>query len=234
LLAGCFQALLQAEPSTTLGFTCTLMDPTQADSIVLESWVEPGTWLTPANASTLLARFVPLLANLTGRPAGSISWSLADAPSPPAAGWNRTNLAGQAGPFLRQRVATMRIWWVASLREPATGLVAAPGAVAVALDSVAAAADRIGHPRAEVAFGVLLHQAGHALGETNQGVPVQDPDLQEREGPPGHDKDPTSVLNAGWDDARTLTWAANATYAGYPAADLADWAAARVPGGVCT
>jgi hypothetical protein len=207
------------------------MDPVQDDAVVVESWLGPDAALDPA---PLLARLVPLLANLTGRPPAAFSVALRQGPPVPAGGWDQAKLAAEAGPFLRQRTVTLRVLWVGSLAEPATGMVAGPGTVVVALDSVAAGAQRTGHPVDAAAFAVLLHQVGHALGATNQGVPVQDPDIQEREGPAGHDRDAAAVLNAAWDDARTMAWAGNATYDRFGAADLADWAAARRPGGVCT
>jgi hypothetical protein len=231
LAPGCFQALLREAPSSTLAFTCAMMDPVQDDAVVVESWRGPDLAL---NVTPLLARLVPVLANLTGRDARLFSVGEQAGPPVPVGGWDRARLEAEAGPYLRQRTVTLRVLWVGSMADPATGLVAGPGTVAVALDSVAAGAQRMGRPVESVAFAVLLHQVGHALGETNQGVPVQDPDIQEREGPPGHDKDPAAVLNAAWDDARTMAWAGNATYDRFSAADLADWAAARGPGGVCT
>ncbi|HEX2065597.1 MAG TPA: hypothetical protein VHI93_02185, partial [Candidatus Thermoplasmatota archaeon] len=223
LTAGCFHALLPG-PSSTLAFTCAVLDPAQADSIVVESWQGPGVTL---DVAPLLARVADVLANASGRSPAAFSVAVREGPPVPEGGWTRDSLAAQGGPFLRQRAVTLRVFWVASLGEPATGLVATPGHVAVALDSVAAGAQRVGRAVPDVALGVLLHQVGHALGLVNQGVPVQDPDIQEREGPPGHHRDTAAVLHAAWDDARTLAWAANATYDGYTAADLADWAAAR-------
>jgi hypothetical protein len=231
LTAGCFQAILQAPGSSTLGFTCALMDPVQADGVVVESWLDPRSGM---DVRPLAEGLLPVLANLSGRPSSAFSVRHEVGPAPPAGGWNRTNLAGAASSFIHGRTVVLRIQWVESMAEEATGLVAGPGNVVVALDSVQAAASRLGRPPATVAFAVLLHQVGHALGATNQGIPIQDPDIQEREGPPGHDKDPASVLNAAWDDARTATWSDNSTYDRFPAPDLADWAAARAPGGVCT
>jgi hypothetical protein len=231
LTAGCFQALLREGPSSTLGFTCAVLDPAQDDAVVLESWVAPDATVDVGPA---VARLAAVLANVTGRAPATFSVVRQTGPAAPEGGWTRERLAAEAQPYLRQRTVTLRILWVDSMAEPATGFVAAPGTVVVALDSVAAGALLVGRPVGQVALAVLLHQVGHALGETNLGVPVQDPDIQDREGPAGHDRDPASVLNAAWDDARTLAWAGNATYDGYGAADLADWAAARQPGGVCT
>jgi hypothetical protein len=233
LLSGCFQALLREGPSTTLSFTCALMDPAQDDAIVVQSFLAP-TAPSSLGIGAILGRLVTVLSNLTGRPPSIFSIDQQAGRDPPATGWNRSLLADQAGGFLRQRTVTFHILWVDSLRETGTGFVAGPGTVVVALDSVAAAADRLGRPLAQVAMGVLLHQVGHALGETNQGVPVQDRRILQREGPPGHDLDPASVLNMAWDDARTVTWAEGTTYDRYPATNVADWAAARSPGGVCT
>jgi hypothetical protein len=230
LTAGCFQALLR-ETGSTLSFTCALLDPAVADAVVVESRIAPGGML---NVTPILARLAVVLGEVTGRDARAISVVQGEGPPEPPGGWNRSRLAAEAQPFLRSRVATLRILWVASMAEPATGMVAGPGTVVVALDSVLAGAQLVDRPPGEVALAVLLHQVGHALGEVNRGVPVQDPDIQEREGPPGHDRDPAAVLNVAWDDARTLAWEGNATYDHFSAPDLADWAAARRPGGVCT
>lgn len=230
LTAGCFEALLREGTGSTLAFTCALMDPARSDAVVVESWLAPEASL---NVTPLLARLVAVLADLTGRDPGVFSVSERHGPAAPEGGWNRSRLAAEAQPFLRSRVVTLRILWVASMAEPATGMVAGPGMVVVALDSVAAGAQLVGRPAGQVALAVLLHQVGHALGQVNEGIPVQDPGIQGREGPPGHAPDPAAVLNAAWDDARTLEWAGNATYDGFGAADLADWAAARRPGGVC-
>ncbi|HUR64082.1 MAG TPA: hypothetical protein VM241_06350 [Candidatus Thermoplasmatota archaeon] len=230
LTAGCFQ-LLREGPSTTLGFTCAVLDPAQADAVVVESWLGPDVRL---NATPVLARLVEVLAGLSGRSLSAFSIAQREGPAVPAGGWDRVRLAAEAGPYLGQRTVTLRVLWVGSMAEPATGFVARPGTVVVALDSVMAGAQQVGRPVEPVALAVLLHQVGHALGLVNQGVPVQDPDIQEREGPAGHDRDPAAVLNAAWDDARTLAWAGNATYDHFGAADRADWAAARGPGGVCT
>jgi hypothetical protein len=78
---------------------------------------------------------------------------------------------------------------------------------------------------------VLLHHLGHALGLVNRGIPVQDPALHEREGPPGHEPDPASVLAAGWDRASTMEWAPGATYTRYSVGAVSDWQGAR--SGVC-
>jgi hypothetical protein len=231
LTAGCFQALLPQGPSSTLAFTCALLDPAQADAVVVESWLGPDASL---DAKPLLDRLAAVLADLSGRPASAFSVSERGGPPIPAGGWTREALAAEGQGYLRQRTVTLRVLWVGSMAETATGTVAAPGTVVVAVDSVAAGAQLLGRSVPEVALAVLLHHAGHALGLVNQGVPVQDPDIQDREGPPGHERDPAAVLNAAWDDARTLSWAGNATYDGFGAADRADWAAARAPGGVCT
>ncbi|HUR62330.1 MAG TPA: hypothetical protein VM286_08225 [Candidatus Thermoplasmatota archaeon] len=228
--SGCFQALLQAPGSSTLGFACAMMDPVQADGVQVESWIDPRVSL---DARPWALRLVGVLANATGRSPSAFAFRHEVGPPPPQDGWNRTNLADAATSFIHGRTVALRILWVESVAEEATGMVAGPGNVVVALDSVQAAALRIGRPVGDVAFAVLLHQVGHAMGATNLGVPVQDPDIQDREGPPGHDKDPASVLNAAWDDARTVTWSDNSTYDRYPAPVLADWAGARGPGGVC-
>jgi hypothetical protein len=231
LLSGCFQAILREGPRSTLDFTCALMDSVQDDRIVVESWRAAEVDL---NVTPILRHLVAILANLTGRDPGLFSVDERAGPDVPPGGWNRSRLAQAAGPYLRQRTVTLAVFWVASVGEwGPTGFLVAPGTVAVAMDNVAAGSARIGRPVAAVAQAVLLHEVGHALGQTNQGIPVQDPDIQDREGPPGHDRDPASVLHDAWDDAFKLAWAGNATYDGYPAPDLADWAAARSPGGVC-
>ena len=152
LTAGCFQALLREGPSSTLGFTCAAMDPVHADGLLVQSWTAPGLAF---NATPALARLAPLLVNLTGRPPSAIQVEDRAGPAVPAGGWNRTLLAAQAQPFLRQRTVTLRILWVDSMAETATGFVAGPGTVVVAVDSVAAAAARTERPLPAVALGVL-------------------------------------------------------------------------------
>jgi hypothetical protein len=230
LLAGCLQGLPGAGPATTLAFTCAVLDPVQSDSVLVEAWTGSGAgepW--PGVA----ARVAAALAEATGRP-GAFRAAVREGPPPPEEGWNRTTLQewARGQDTLRQRVATLRLLWQPG-EGNATGTLLSPGVVLLAPEPVRAAAERLGRPEREVAIAVALHHAGHALGLVNEGVPVQERDIQEREGPPGHDRDPASVFHAGWEDARTALWAANATYDRYPASAAADWRAARQPGGVC-
>lgn len=230
LLAGCFQDAFR-DPASTLGFACAVLNPALGGEVHIEGWSEPGL----PDLRPLLAKLGRELANATGRADAGFRVTLVDEPARPAAGWNRSALEfWGARPYLAQGVATLHAGFVGSFGErDATGFVAAPGSVVVAWEGVRAAADRLGRSHEEAAFAVLLHHIGHALGEVNAGIPVQQSDIQDQEAPPGHDKDPASVLHAGWDDARTIVWA-NGTYDRYPATSVRDWTAARAPGGVCT
>ena len=230
LLAGCFSEILPAGPATKLQFICAVLDPDQAERVVVESWDGEGP--TVDTAPALLALQAEL-AHLSARQ-GDVSIRHHDGPDAPRGGWNETNLRawlddrpGTLADEVRLHVVWVRTLGGASVMQPA------PGLVAVAEDTVQAGAAHMGRPAADVARAELLHVAGHALGAVNLGLPVQDPDLQERERPAGHDPDPASVLNAGWEDAATMAWAANATYDAWPPALHADWAAAVQPGGVC-
>ncbi len=233
-LAGCFSEILPVPEVSTLAFTCAVLDRDEVERVRIQSAVAPTSQLPRAAALAALAGQVVQLA---GRAPGQVVLAERDAPAAPETGWNASTLAewarGEA--FLTRNQATLRVLWLEALDDPSRmGLVAAPATVALSEAAIASAAARLNHSSDEVARAVLLHFAGHALGVTNRGIPVQDPDLQVREGTPGHDADPASVMADGWEDARMASWAANATYDRYPDAAHADWQAARGPGGVCT
>ena len=231
-LPGCFSEILPAPPVSTLAFACAVIDPTETPRVHIVSSADDVTLDTAPALAALAAELV----RISGRDPEAVTIGSRDAPPQPRNGWNETRLADWARdqPFLARTTVTVHVLWLATFSpEHQLAIVPAPGAVVVAQDAVREAAARLGRPEADVARAALLHAAGHALGVTNRGIPVQDPDLQERESTPGHDADPASALAAGWDDARTATWAANATYDRYPDAALADWQAARGPDGVC-
>ena len=232
LLSGCLQGLPGGGPATTLAFTCAVLDPVQSDLVVVEWWTGQDASVPEAWAG-VAERVAEALGNATGRPLAFRAITR-EGPAPPEGGWNRTSLAEWAGsqPTLRSRAATLRILWQPG-EGNATGAPLSAGTVLLFREPVRAAAARLARPEPEVALAVALHHAGHALGLVNAGVPVQERDIQEREGPAQHDRDPASVLHAGWEDARTALWAANATYDRYPSSAAADWRAARAPGGVC-
>ena len=231
--AGCFSEILPGEPVSTLAFACAAIDPVDTPRMRLVSYTEDDVEIpTAAPMGVLAAR----MANVSGRDPTLISVLPREAPPAPEDGWNDGRLAAwvRDEPFLGRGQVTLRVLWLATFDGGTqTGFVPAPGAVVLSQEAIAAGAVRVNRTAEEVATAVLLHFTGHALGATNRGIPVQDPALQDREGPPGHDADPASVLAVGWDDARTMAWAANATYDHYPDAVLADWQAAKVPGGVC-
>lgn len=230
-LAGCFSEVLPAGPLTKLQFICAALDPQEADRLVVESWVAASVDLDVEDAQRAL---VAALGRLGARE-GGIILRQQDGPAEPADGWNATRLRAwhDDRPFASGNEVHLRVLWVSTLGNGRSILEPAPGLVAISQDAVREGAVRMGVGENDVARAVLLHAAGHALGAVNRGVPVQDPDIQEREGPPGHDPDPASVLHAGWEDAATMAWAADATYDSYSAALRADWAAAVQPGGVC-
>ena len=231
--AGCFSEIFPGPPVSTLAFACAAIDPLLASDLVIVSYTEDDIEIPAEDAIGVLAA---RLAEVSGRDATLISVLPRDAPEAPESGWNESRLAAwvRDEPFLGRGQVTLRVLWIETLEEGTlAGLVPAPGAVVLSQAAIAAGAVRINRTTQEVATAVLLHFTGHALGVTNRGIPVQDPALQEREGPPGHDADPASVLAVGWNDAQTMAWAANATYDHYPEAVLADWQAAREPGGVC-
>lgn len=230
---GCFSEILPQPPVSTLAFACAAIDPATMPHLRVLTYVGDDVGLQVEAATDVLEA---ALFNVSGRPPEGISRATLDAPAEPKGGWNESRLAAwvRDQPFVGRGQVTLRVLWVPELSDAhRTGMVPAPGAVVVSQAAVAEAAAATGHTRLEVATAVLLHYVGHALGATNRGIPVQDPDLQEREGPPGHDADPASVLAAGWEDARTVQWAANATYDHWPDAALADWQAARGEHGVC-
>jgi hypothetical protein len=231
--AGCLSEILPDEPVSTLAFACAAIDPIVAPDLRIVSYTEDGIDIPTAAAIGVLA---DRLANVSGRDATFISVLQREAPEAPDSGWNDSRLTAwvRDEPFLGRGQVTLRVLWLGTYGDGThAGLVPAPGAVVLSQEAIVTGAERLGRTTEEVATAVLLHFTGHALGATNRGIPVQDPALQDREGPPGHDADPASVMAVGWDDARTMAWAANATYDHYPDAVLADWHAAREPGGVC-
>lgn len=235
--AGCLSGFSEVLPPpgvSTLDFVCAILDARGVERVRLASYSQEGVVVDPTLA---LRGLEGELAVLSGRPASGIDIIEQGAPATPAGGWNGTTLAlwGRENPFLTRSQVTLRVFWLLTLdHHDAMGLVAAPGVVALSETAIEAAALRLDQSNEAIARVALLHYAGHALGATNLGVPVQDPDLQVREGTPGHDADPASVLAAGWEDARSAVWIANATYDRYPDAAHADWLAARGPDGVCS
>lgn len=231
LLAGCFSEILPASPETKLEFICHVLDPGQAERLVLDAWVGDGVDLEVTGPQAAL---VAQLAEVGARD-GGVSVDRHDGPDAPRRGWNATNLAEwlEDQPTEIGDEVHLHLLWAESLGGGTTLLLPAHGLVAVAQDAIREGAFRLGVPEVDVARAVLLHAVGHALGAVNLGVPVQGTDLAAREGPAGHDPDPASVMHAGWDEASTMAWAANATYAGWPAAVHADWDAAVRPGGAC-
>lgn len=231
--SGCFSEILPQAPVSTLAFACAAIDPGTVPRLRIVTYAEEGIVLPVAAATHVLES---RLAELSGRDAQAIVQATLPAPEEPKEAWNETRLADwvRGEPFVGRGQVTLRVLWLEALGDgDQTGLVPAPGAVVLSQSAILAGAARTSHPADEVAVAALLHFTGHALGATNRGIPVQDPDIQEREGPAGHDADPASVLAVGWEDARTMTWAANATYDHWPDAALADWRAAREDPGVC-
>lgn len=235
--AGCLSGFSEVLPTpdvSTLAFACAVLLPSEVDEVILASYAEAGTTLDPGLALTALANQT---AALSGRPASAVRMTSHSLPAAAEPGWNTSQLATWARdmPFLGRNHVTLRIAWVLQLdHHDAMGAVVAPGAIALSEVAIEAAALHLNQTLPDVTRAALLHFAGHAFGVTNRGIPVQDPALQVREGTPGHDADPASVLAAGWEDARAAAWAANATYDRYPDAALADWRAARGPDGVCS
>ena len=226
LAAGCSDILV-LPPSTTFDFACAALD--HGERFTVQSWLDDdlpqglegtGEWLRSP------------LSQATGRTAESIRIAGArDLPARAAAPGGIMAWAADQDVF-RTDGAILMVAWVPRLEDAnATGTVAAPGVVVLAHDTIAAAASA-GRTFDEIGLAVLLHHVGHALGAINLGIPVQDPDIQVREGPPHHDPDPDSVLHRGWDDVRTVEWH-NGPYDRFPAGALADWAAARSATGAC-
>ncbi|MEK6975308.1 MAG: hypothetical protein AABY18_03090 [Candidatus Thermoplasmatota archaeon] len=233
LSAGCLTEILPGPPVSTLAFACAAIDPVAVGRLRIVSYTDDRVDLaTTGLMDALTAR----IAEVSGRNVSAISRLERPAPPEPEHGWNENRLAEwvRNEPFLGRGQVTLRVLWLTTFGDGTqTAMVPAPGAVVLSQEAIITGAARLDRAPEDVALAVLLHVTGHALGVTNRGMPVQDPELQEREGPPGHDADPASVLAVGWDDARTMAWAANATYDHHPAAALADWQAAREPGGVC-
>ena len=227
--SGCFSEILVPPPTTVLEFTCHVLDQTVSETVVLESWGSgPGSREAVEALRSELVR-------VTGRFSASMTVSSRDAANPPGSAWEPEEVPEWARErtFSDGNAVVFRILWVDSLGGNMTGASGA-GTVAVAADAVAGVAARLNVTVGDAARVLLFHHAGHALGVVNRGIPVQDPTIQEREGPPGHEPDPASVLDGGWEDVRTADWAPGATYEGYSDGVRGDWAGAVAPGGVCT
>jgi hypothetical protein len=231
LLAGCFSEILPTRHESKLEFICAVLDPQQAERLVVDAWVGEGIGLDVAAPQAAL---VAELAEAGSRESG-ITLERHRGPDVPRRGWNATTLAEWLAdqPTEIGDEVHLHVLWVESLGGGTSLLVPASGLVAVAQDAVREGAFRLGVPAEDVARAVLLHAVGHALGAVNLGLPVQDADIRGREGPGGHDPDAASVLHAGWEDPATMAWAADATYDAWPAAVHADWDAAVDAGGVC-
>lgn len=251
-LGGCFSEILPGPPVSTLDFTCAVLDARGVERVRIqshgapdsidftaskESTDSPGSPDSTGARATALAALAQEMMALAGREASQIVVTEQEFPSALEGEWNASALTqwAQDEAFLARNQVILYVLWFPALADATTlGLIPAPATVALSEGAIQLAAAHLNRTTEEVARAVLLHFAGHALGVTNRGIPVQDPDLQVREGTPGHDADPASVMADGWEDARTASWAANATYDRYPDAAHADWQAARGPGGVCT
>lgn len=230
--AGCLSQIVPGPPPSTLAFACAAIDPATAPRMRVVTYVEA----IGVDVDAPMQALAEQLRLVSGRASQDVTPLRRAAPEAPEGGWTDAELEAwvRDEPFLGRDQVTLRVLWLPTLEDGnVTGWVPAPGAVVLSASAIESGAARLHRPEAEVATAVLLHHVGHALGATNRGIPVQDPDLQEREGAPGHDADPGSVLAVGWETVPTMAWAANATYDHYPAAALADWQAARESEGVC-
>jgi len=234
LLAGCSE-ILPSAPETRLQFACAVLDPDVAGRVVVHAWVEEGVAdadLGIGSAHAALERELEGIGLRRGE--GDVAFErqrLAE----PDEGWDAEALRAWAEdlPFDFGDEVHLHVLWVGTLGDGRATLLGPPAVTAVSGGAVLAGAGRMGVAPQDVARAELLHAAGHALGVVNLGIPMQDADPQGREQPAGHDPDPASVLNAGWDRATTMAWAANATYDSFGPALHADWAAAVAPDGVC-
>src|ERR1041385_4246989 len=229
LTAGCFDEVFPVPPGTGMAFICAVLDRHDAKTVALQSWVGKGVDLERQPALDALRAQVEAM---SGRDDAHVKFTNRTGPPEPKAGWNESTVQtwSLGEPYQVRSLVNLRILWVDSLGDGnLTGMAPAPGTIALSQLGIERGAAHLGIDEATTARIVLLHFAGHALGVVNQGIPVQDPDLQEREGPASHEPDPASVMNVGWEDARTMTWAPNATYDAYSAPLHADWAAALLP-----
>jgi hypothetical protein len=220
LLSGCSDILPQG-PGSRLEFACAVLDPDVAGRVVVHAWVADGIALDVEGAHQALGRELGRL----GARDGGVSFALHGLDEP-SRGWDDATLRRWVDdlPFDLGDEVHLHVLWTSSLGSGTALLVGPPGVVAIAADAVAGGAQRLNVSADDVARAVLLHAVGHALGAVNQGIPVQDAAVAGREGPAGHDPDPASVLHAGWEDQRTMRWAANATYDAYGQALRGDWA----------
>ena len=228
-LSGCFADLLVQGPMTTRNFACFVLDP-EGPPLEIVVQAESESAYDPVVPATALEQE---LVRVSGREPGSIGRSFLHGPAAPEGGWTQESLdAWAATQVVEEADLRLHVLWAqeADLLAP-SGARLAPGVVVVVHEEVVLGAERLERPVDEVAAWVLMHQVGHALGQVNDGVPVQDPDLAKRENPPKHDPSPGSVMHTGWHAAATMP--RNVTEPMYPEAALEDWDAARAPGGVC-
>jgi hypothetical protein len=228
-VSGCFAALIELPSESHFGFACRVLDPREADDVIVQVWRGEGVEMDLQRPAAIL---IDALANATGRSIQDFTYTHRHGPDPPRGSWNQTSLTAWSlerapearGPAIL-RIVVVDAWLTSGDRL-------GPGAVVVSQAAAMAGAAQTGRSPTEVAGALFMHYAGHALGVVNDGIPVQDPNLQDREGPANHEPDPRSVMHEGWHSAATMAWPPGAGPLRYSDGVRQDWQAA-VNGGVC-
>lgn len=226
--SGCVAELVGPGELTSQQFACEVLTN---DRVRIQVLVEDATALSEAGVAPLRAELQRVAAD--GLPGGRDVDVRFDTRRAQGA-WTDSRLADEAQrvPVLQAGTVTARVYWLQSHEEPHRTLAnVGPGIVAVFEEPVWRAAAARNASADDVAAVVLLHAFGHALGVVNDGIPVVERSIGNREGPPKHDWDPASVMSVHWHHADTMQWT-EGTAPAWPASAHADWAfAARE--GVC-
>lgn len=226
-LSGCVTSIFVDTTLTTREFACEALSEGHKPSLVIEARVDERTDLSPLDA---LAALRNAIADVGYRSPDSIEVRIVPVEDAPdvwdADAWS-LELADHDG---RQGLRTLHmvVYWVHDLPGTTTGMMLEPGVFAIDEGGLETKAGATGRPLQSVAVAALLHHAGHALGATNQGIPMQ----ANHEGQPGHDADVASVMHHSLHHGADPTWA-GVTYSNYTAALQADWAAAINDSLVC-
>lgn len=230
VLSGCLaNEFLAPIDETARTFSCAVLSDGDYPALLVRVEKDPAVRYSVAGPVGHLREVV---ANHSEKALEAIELEIRVGFVPPEGGWTEEALADQAERHsfkAGRNVVVLTIWWTEGPLGAGTGTVLAPGLVVLAQDAITAKAAATGFPGEGVARAVLLHHVGHALGQVNDGIPMQ----QDHEGSAKHGSDITSVMHPTWHDAGPFPEPLAAPPEEYPAAVAVDWAAARAEGGVC-
>lgn len=227
-LSGCFAAeFLGPTDQTTRLFACAVLSPTAYPLMTIHVEKEEGIQFSVAHPLEVLRGS---LINVTGRPGSLVEAEVATGVAPPEGGWHADSFEERAerSDFRADRdTVRLDIIWSASRHQDQTGMLVAPGLVFLSHPAIVELATATGSPLERTAAVVLLHHVGHAMGQVNDGIPMQ----EDHEGTPKHEPDMASVMHEAWHSLDAPLGAVPAP--AYSDAVLDDWDAATDEAGVC-